>query len=1110
MFFNDFLMIVLYPYLLFVSVCLLCYVSFLFIILHRRGSMDTLAEESLDKLDDLVFDSALSLRVRREAMQFVMDHTEGFDVEIAPSGATGLSSKKDKKKGGDASSSGADQSFAARRRNALLLESLTEFIEHHLLTAEDAEVPLDGAEAELVLIQEVQTMTALVAEACEDLPSNQGSILSDWPTIVAMLLRDSSSASSSNSALVAPLSSFQATILIHLFVSRAMTIRRTARNGGGTAESESTWDALTQTVTSPEFNKLLVRYKQDSANISALLLLLECCFDLSFSGKSCSSGAISVKSLTSGFKFIMELLSASADAVVIQRLVKVLSQWNRCVMDASSTAPSSILSLSSLSLSGSSSGSLMLDSKCVAVIKSNIEEVIASLWENITDALDALTSLSTASAVATAAKKQTKGKTQTTQQPESFSYLIQLDNNLGKLCSLFRELDCRERSEIFVESELSNVLLKCTEIASVAQTFVVKDDRTAQVNATCDRISTLTCDLQFFMLLWYTRIVYIEVCNPTASSTAEITGTAKNRKARETKKGGAADKSKSAVTVGIQNVLLIRDNLMVTLNDWMLLEDIDQDGNNCSDDECAHNSHLRRHAFRLLGDLRLLYPVRLMSDSAIAASEDASTVGQYRYVHELAYSLSQETLQAMKNAFEAERIYLAELLSINGDNAGAVNKLTDDLIGNILCPLASPLLFDMEHLNRRQAAAILPYIIHNFSPNDDEDEEETDVPNPVRDIIAAWMRRLKAANTIKFLEVQLVALKSYYHSNIVELLNKQIEDSQQSDNEDDLDYAEAIDTNYIMLTEFAAQLANTVTSTRLSGAVNSELISGLESFIRASIDYALSSVIVAAADAAAASEECGDGVGTDGGMCCSTLGYFNVVEAYVYLLPADKTLQMYQYLIDRCSECGVWELLETEEAKDDPKLAKSNYELQCYLDFKKKLAKKCGQRVPAVSKARPAIVKKGTTTNRTSVRVGKINSQSSDSEAEELEGARDSNLHRSSTDRDASRRYPVGLVLEDIPSDDDEEPEETQRTQETEEGDETEESQEIAPAGRSRSGRSAAANASLSEGSTRSRSTHTKRQRVGSQGQSAYIAEEEEDDIYATIAETGATRKRYR
>ena len=39
--------------------------------------LDTLDEDSLDRVDELVFDDGASVRVREEALGFMMDHTEG-------------------------------------------------------------------------------------------------------------------------------------------------------------------------------------------------------------------------------------------------------------------------------------------------------------------------------------------------------------------------------------------------------------------------------------------------------------------------------------------------------------------------------------------------------------------------------------------------------------------------------------------------------------------------------------------------------------------------------------------------------------------------------------------------------------------------------------------------------------------------------------------------------------------------------------------------------------------------------------------------------------------------------------------------------------------------
>ena len=39
--------------------------------------LDTLEEDSLDRVDELVFDDGASARVRQASLAFMMDHTEG-------------------------------------------------------------------------------------------------------------------------------------------------------------------------------------------------------------------------------------------------------------------------------------------------------------------------------------------------------------------------------------------------------------------------------------------------------------------------------------------------------------------------------------------------------------------------------------------------------------------------------------------------------------------------------------------------------------------------------------------------------------------------------------------------------------------------------------------------------------------------------------------------------------------------------------------------------------------------------------------------------------------------------------------------------------------------
>ncbi len=1060
-------------------------------VLQKRGFMDSLPEEQLDKLDDVVFDSAFSLRLRREAMQFVMDHTEGFDFEAEGSGAgSGVGAGKKSK-----TTSAGDQAFANRRRNALLLESLTEFIEHHLLLPEndDDDEELGRADAEAMMVQEIKAMTAMLTEACDDLPSKQGAILSDWPTIVAMLLRDSSSTGGSV-ALVAPLSDLQASILVHLFVSRAMMARNDRRSGAAGSESDASWESLQQTVASAEFNRLLIRFKQDSANVAALLLLLEWCFDISGDGpgKASSNGSVSVKSINSGFKFVMELLSVSSDPAVITRVVKVVSQWNRSVRsnDSINVADKSggrggIMSLSSLSLSAGTGA--MLDSKCVAAIKGNITELIASLWENATDAVEVLTSLADASSRSGGSNASKKGRKSSPQyraaDAEALTALHQLCHALRKVGALFKVMDCRACSDIFDDSSLTDVLKQLSQMSAVAMKFVddsFNNPTAGETNTVCAGVATATCDVQLLLMLWYTRSVYVDVCNPAAAGAPGKSFRASSSSSakagyKSKRKGSEVGTENEAITVGIDTVLSIRDLVVARLNDWMLLEEAE----NSSIEWRDMNSVLRRYAFRAVGDIRLLYPQRLQSDSSIDASvaETEGLVGQYQHVGALAFTPGQETLQAMKNVFETERSYLAELLSINNSNAAVVSKLNGELVENILCPLGNPLLYDIEHMNRRQAAAILPYIIHSTPSEDDDSANNSqlstgDSSELVRGVVVAWLKRLKAASVMRFLEVQLVALKAYYHSNVTELLTRQVQANHEDEEEDNNDYAEALVANYELLNDFAYQLAGTITTTKLSASSGSgsELLSGLESFVRASVQYAFSSVVSAAAESGSDS-----GADPDLDLACCTLGYFTVIDTYVALLPGDKARAVFDFMAEITADAGVASVLAAEEARHDPRLSKANVELQCYLEFKRKLQRKVGHlRSSTAVDARRAVPV-----------------VASPPEVE-------SGAQRGQSAGNRGGRVAMGLVLEEIPDGESEDASEAGAT-----------SQEQGRQSRSqREQKTAAATASRAASAS---GAHNKRQRLSSQGK--YLAEEEEeqdDDIYAEVTRAGGARKRYR
>jgi hypothetical protein len=128
---------------------------------NRQGFLDTVSEEKLDEVDAIVFSPDVPISVRIEALLFLMDHTEGFsesDLE-----QTQKLSKKGKK--------GTDKAAVVdlkRKHNALQLETLTEFAEHHL--------------------NENYEYSSFLAEAILQTP--KADLLFDWETIVSLLMRE--------------------------------------------------------------------------------------------------------------------------------------------------------------------------------------------------------------------------------------------------------------------------------------------------------------------------------------------------------------------------------------------------------------------------------------------------------------------------------------------------------------------------------------------------------------------------------------------------------------------------------------------------------------------------------------------------------------------------------------------------------------------------------------------------------------------------------------------------------------------------------------------------------------------------------------------------------
>lgn len=131
------------------------------IFLYRCGLLDSIGQSTIDLVDRIVFDSSSSLRVRGEALAFMMDHTEGFD-EIDQNEIEDTTNENSIKKKGRRNSKSKSQTLsqetnevkalAKKKRLMFQLETLAEFADYHLKLS-------DGSNNNLIYIN-------LLSEAC--------------------------------------------------------------------------------------------------------------------------------------------------------------------------------------------------------------------------------------------------------------------------------------------------------------------------------------------------------------------------------------------------------------------------------------------------------------------------------------------------------------------------------------------------------------------------------------------------------------------------------------------------------------------------------------------------------------------------------------------------------------------------------------------------------------------------------------------------------------------------------------------------------------------------------------------------------------------------------
>ena len=307
----------------------------------------------------------------------------------------------------------------------------------------------------------------------------------------------------------------------------------------------------------------------------------------------------------------------------------------------------------------------------------------------------------------------------------------------------------------------------------------------------------------------------------SASSGPKAKRTKGRMSATQLEEEAAAESLAERIQETVDKLLVCRESLVSALTVWLKLA---KNG--------EHNDVDRKlsvTAFTVISELRTFFPIR---DS------------QYKSVDKLAFIPSHEVLNLLRGVFETEGLAVkTQLAGMEEESAGDAAKIANQLVLAVLLPLSRNLLFDVQNLNRRQAAAVLNYLL---------DPSET-----VQEAVKTVTRKLKESDIVKYLEIQMVLLKSVFGEHVVKAVKTRMaaEDNEDDGNFDLIQHAQVEAEGYTVVEDLARKLAQTLGVAKL----RDEALVALENFFRVGLEYALSDM--------------------------TQLGFTGVLSAYVRFLP---------------------------------------------------------------------------------------------------------------------------------------------------------------------------------------------------------------------------------
>jgi hypothetical protein len=535
-------------------------------------------------------------------------------------------------------------------------------------------------------------------------------------------------------------------------------------------------------------------------------------------------------------------------------------------------------------------------------VDASVTALLSSLWGTIDGHLQTLKGAS-ATLTALASEMALDGNSKNTRkqkQPRKSSLderalieetVLSASVSVMKYKSLWMILDCRPLSDL----ALDDIADQFVEIADVTVSLCEEQGYSGELERSC---AAMACDASHVLqsiVIWPTHDVY-KKCKELFDS-AEDGNDAAGSPVEDAEGAVATAEEDEELVTATDTVLRLREKLVDVLQTWMALggqedEDAEGFGSLFDPSHAVDGIHrvLQREAFSMIGTLRTLYPVCQQ---------------QYQHVSVLAFTPSQDILAGLRKVFELEggRIKMrikqcSDVISRGTGHAAAaattavaaaeVESLTTMLVESLLLPLRDSMIFDVANLNRRQAAAVLCYYLE---------------PSPlVQEAIKGLIKCLKEADIVKYLEVQMVALKGVYAENVV----SRLVDKQQMEEEEGLDNylaaereaSNAIAAGYAVTVSLSKKLVATMGVGKAKGTA----LSATVNFFKAGIDVCLSQA--------------------------SHMGFVCVLEQYLRLLPPVNVKVVGDYF-----EMKVDASADMSSALQDSD-AHGDRELQALIDFR--------------------------------------------------------------------------------------------------------------------------------------------------------------------------------